>query len=807
MVIPLIALPLLAVGVLAYLGLWQKSEQQSQIQVENHVANLADDFNNRIRDARLILESLANDSLLKEYLLTEDEEDRYALMQRPMLRNMAGYQSANPDLYEIRLLLPDGFEELRMTSRALVNRHEDESQSGFFIAATNQLDNPEPFIGINPDNNQPALFVSKAIFLRNNVTESFNSQPRLRGILSITQQTGRIADGQLPPPWEAGRVMLTDRLGAAVIPKGEQSAAPASTVHFEPGSFTTATWHQITVAGTQSVHFALQLSNDLYLHTLLPEARIQESARQIGALVLYVIGLALLIAIPLLLFLLHHQILKPIGLLSHALNNLGKRQNRVQVTQVGNDEIGELCRSFNRMSIDLFESNERIRNLAFIDSLTGLPNRVLFRRNLERAIANSKREQKLLGLLFLDLDNFKHVNDTMGHPVGDRLLSNVAERLMQNTRASDLMGRIDIDDLSANFSRLGGDEFTVLLPHLENSLQAAQVAERIIGAFSQPVTIDKHQIYVGCSIGIAIMPDDANGAEELITNADVAMYQAKKSGKNRYHFFSQSIGEQNKERAKIEQRLHHAVEACNFTLYYQPIVDSLSHRVSSYEALIRWSDERLGPVAPDRFIHIAEENGLIVPIGAWVMNEACRQLKEWHEQGHTQLRMGINLSVVQLCRPDIVQEISNDLLKHGLTGRDIYIELTETAIIQGENQVLENLQKLRTMAIEVALDDFGTGYSSLSYLKNLPIDILKIDRSFISALGEDNNCIILSAIITMAHALGLKVIAEGVETDTDLMFVTKEGCDMVQGFLFSRPVPADKAIALQDASSAISKCI
>ena len=795
-VIPLIALPLISVGVLAYLQLWRSSDEQSRIQIRTYLEQRAEIYQTQVRSAHFALKSLANDALLKDYLLTEDEGDRYALMQRPMLSKFASIQTANPDFQEIRLLLPDGFEELRMINRNPLNITEEEANSPFFASIPPASVDHSEWVGTNPDTGLIALVVSLPIWLHNNSREAFTTEPKLRGVLSITQDIDKIIAPELPSPWREGLLLLSDnqqnlhtRLPSS-NPLAEDPKVLAN-LHSQPRN----QWNNVLINDIAALHLSIPLNQALRLHTLLPERSVLAASNKVGVIVLVMTGIALLISIPLLLLLLRRQFLTPIATLNRALLSLSARQDRLQLTKSSNDEIGDLVSSFNRMSIELYESNQKIRNLAFLDALTGLPNRVLFRRNLKQAMASADRSGKLLALLFLDVDNFKQVNDTMGHPIGDQLLKQITQRLQKNLRDDDQTGLIDHQDQDANFSRLGGDEFTILLPHLDAPHQAGVVAERIIASISEPFHVDQHQIYVGASIGIAFWPDDGVSAEQLITHADLAMYQAKNLGKNNFQYFSQSIGKLAKDQSRIVQRLRRATEMADFSLVYQPIINTLPQQVLSFEALIRWDDETLGRVPPDLFIPIAEENGLIIPISRWVLNETCLQIREWIDAGYSDVLVGINMSGIHLSQPGVVVEMQSCLQRYSLPPASIYIELTETAIIEGKELVIENLNLLRALGIQIALDDFGTGYSSLSYLRNLPIDVLKIDGSFIQDLGDGNNSVILSAIITMAHALGLKVIAEGVELETDLQFLNQRGSDMVQGYLFSQPLTPAAAIA------------
>jgi predicted signal transduction protein with EAL and GGDEF domain len=354
----------------------------------------------------------------------------------------------------------------------------------------------------------------------------------------------------------------------------------------------------------------------------------------------------------------------------------------------------------------------------------------------------------------------------------------------------------ELQDERSNCSRLGGDEFTILLPHLRAPYQAGLVAERIMDAMNRPIPINEHTVYVSASIGIALWSNDTKDAEELIIFADQAMSEAKKSGKNNYCYYSPAISRQTKERARIEQRLYQATERGNFHIHYQPIVDSMNLKIQSYEALIRWNDEELGNMPPDQFIHIAEENGLIMRIGSWVITNVCSQIHHWRKEGYKDFRVGINLSALQVNNVDIVKEIEASVKHYDIPYNSLYVELTESSVIKGDERVLTNLRKLRDIGIQVALDDFGTGYSSLGYLRTLPIDILKIDRAFIKDLHEGNNSIILSAVVTMAHALHLKVIVEGIEEHDQLEYLPQESSVLIQGYLFSPPKPAEEAIQL-----------
>ncbi len=420
---------------------------------------------------------------------------------------------------------------------------------------------------------------------------------------------------------------------------------------------------------------------------------------------------------------------------------------------------------------------------AYHDLLTGLPNRALFKDRLGQAMVYAKRHGQTMATLFLDMDHFKVVNDTLGHLVGDGLLQALAQRLRECLREGDTL------------SRIGGDEFMLLLPHIRTRDNAAYIAQKILHSLKQPFNIDGHELYAGLSIGIAIFPDDGDSIETLIKHADIAMYHAKDHGRNDYKFFTQDLHKSFTGRLAIENEMRHALERREFEVFYQPQVAVQSQRVRGMEALIRWNHPQRGLVAPTDFIPIAEESGLITPISEWVMSAACRQARLWRDADMPPITMAINLSARQIEHPQFVEKFLQCLHKHMPDGNGIEIEITESTLMRDMDGAVGKLRKLADMGIEISIDDFGTGYSSLSYLKKLPINTIKIDRSFIHDLtGHMNNgSTIVAGIAAMAKGLKLKVVAEGVETQEQLDYLQTLGCDTYQGFFFSRAVNAEAA--------------
>jgi diguanylate cyclase (GGDEF)-like protein/PAS domain S-box-containing protein len=424
---------------------------------------------------------------------------------------------------------------------------------------------------------------------------------------------------------------------------------------------------------------------------------------------------------------------------------------------------------------------EEILHASQHDSLTGLPNRLLLNDRLGQAIALAQRHKGRIAVVFLDLDGFKHINDSLGHLIGDKLLQSVAGRLQQQIRTPDTV------------SRQGGDEFVLLLQEVEMQEDAAITARRVLKAISQPHSIDQHDLFVTASVGISMYPDDGLDAETLLKNADTAMYQAKESGRQCYRFFKPVMNTHAVERQLVEEDLRRALERDEFSLHYQPKIDLGTGAITGVEALLRWTHPTRGNVPPLSFIRVAEDSGLILPIGAWVLREACAQARAWIDQGLPPTTMAVNVSAVQFRDEHFLESIFAALAETGLDPGSLELELTESALMKQPEVAASILKTLRNEGVVVSVDDFGTGYSSLSYLKKLPLDILKIDQSFVHHLSENSDdAAITTAIISMGQSLNLRIIAEGVETAEDLAFLKAHGCDEVQGFYFSRPVPAEQ---------------
>ncbi len=466
-------------------------------------------------------------------------------------------------------------------------------------------------------------------------------------------------------------------------------------------------------------------------------------------------------------------IARPIAALDRAARAL-EDGSRTEVAVEGRDEIGRLAESFNRMSAGIVEREHRITHLALHDTLTGLPNRNFFRQSLDQAMTRSARSGESVVVLSLDLDGFKGVNDTLGHPVGDALLRMVGTMLTE--RVTDGL-----------ISRLGGDEFAIILSGSVDPARPGVLAQAIIDMLRAPLVVDGHPVMIATSIGIAIGPADGADADHLLKHADLALYRAKQDGRGVYRFFEPALDAAARARRQLELDLRRGLHDGEFALHFQPIFDLKAQRIGGFEALLRWHHPTRGFVSPVEFIPVAEETGLIIGLGEWVIHEACRQAVNWPDH----VRVAVNVSAIQFRNDGLKAIVLQALTRSGLAPQRLEIEITESVFLDGEGPVVSLLHSLRAMGIRIALDDFGTGYSSLSYLRSFPFDKLKIDRSFVIAVAQDPSAAaIVRAILDLAAALGMDTTAEGVEDEDQLARLRGQGCGSIQGYLFSRPVAA-----------------
>ena len=802
LVIPLIVMPMLVMGWIAYSELNEKSKQKAFAEMHAAIDHLAGHLGLEVETAISNINLFANHILLKKYVLTSDEEERYTLLQTPALRVLASFQEAFPNYYEIRILLTDGYEDLRRTSLPIENLTEEEEQSPLFMAMQQTGDTVSSLISRNPDNGELALFVGKPLILRDPAVDPTGTKRTLRGYLALTigldELVSHVSSNVIG---KSGYLLATDQQGNTLIRPGAvavDKTVPRDTLN-NIARHSSGGKPLKTILNDQTSYVTgIALLENLHLLAVLPEREITEIRNKLAATVIAIMLTSIVVTSGALFLVLQRLVIGPIHRLGVLSREIGRGNLDIESGLSANDEIGTLGTAFEAMAGSLRKSDEQIRYVAYHDTLTGLPNRAMFQDYLNQVIAQARRNRRQVALLFLDIDDFKRINDTLGHESGDLLLQQISERLANCLRGTDYIARLGGPDMPEEFlARLGGDEFIILLPDISDQHAPGILAHRLIETLSQPFFISDHEFHIGASIGITLFPADGEQGHELIKNADMAMYHAKELGKNNYQYYLQSMNELAHERLSLENKLRRALEDNQLCLHYQPQVDAASGRIVGAEALLRWLDPDQGLIPPGAFIPVAENSGLILPIGEWVIKEACRQAKTWQNAGLEKIVVSVNVSGVQFARQSVPDVIHAALTESGLPPEYLETEITESVIMDQPERAIEQLSAMKDLGVNIALDDFGTGYSSFSYLHRFPIDTLKIDRSFIADICKQaEHAEIVAAIIAMSHILKLRVVAEGIEEEEQLRLLTDRDCDVVQGYLLSRPLPADEMTQL-----------
>jgi diguanylate cyclase (GGDEF)-like protein len=810
LLVPLIVMSLLVLGWFAYIELRETSEQRVFGEMRASLDHLRAHMKTEVETARGNIELLANQTMVKKYILTNDETERFTLFQPPLLRLFSDYQKAFPEYYEIRLFLPDGYEDARQTQPYIENLTEEEGSSTLFHAMQSAGDQVYATVYRNPDNQRISLFIGKPLILIDRAVDPIGIVPSLRGYISLTIDMSEIEsyirEGTIS---NSGYLFATNKTGNVIFESSKRplhdvvsTALTNSALSSEELSFPL----MISLDGEKVFLMGSPLSPDLNVFAVLPENELRTISYKLGLVVAAITLVTILVMTLFMMITMEYQIIRPIHRLRSFASELGRGNWAIEVSGVNtSDEIGELTTAFKEMACNLQQSDERVRFLAYHDSLTGLPNRAMFKEYVDRSIAHAKRNQQLLAILFLDVDNFKKVNDTLGHHAGDLLLQEVSDRLTKILRGDDYVtrGRTQ-DDADKILARVGGDEFIILLSDIHNPHAAGPVAQRLVDTLAKPIYVSGQKCHVSASIGMTIYPIDGRDTNELIKNADIAMYHAKAMGKNNYQYFANSMNVETIERLELEGRLRNALEQDHLELYYQPQVHSVTREIVGLEALLRWRDPEHGLILPNDFIAVAETSGLILPIGEWVLHQACRQARTWQEAGLTLPGISVNISSIQFARQDVPAIVQEALTKSQLDPRCLELEITESAIMSDPENTVKMLNAIKVLGVNIALDDFGTSYSSLSNLRRFPIDTLKIDRSFIHEIDEKPaDAELIAAIAAMAHTLGLRVIVEGIEKESHLGVVVERQCDVIQGFLFSRPLPANEIAQLLGKSQLI----
>ncbi|WP_295392459.1 EAL domain-containing protein [uncultured Thiodictyon sp.] len=791
--VPLVAGPVLALGWLSYHGLSEDLEEIVERDLDGTLEAVTAGLHELVETARTNSTLFAAAAPVERYARNTDEQERTDLLQAPLLKLFYQYRDAYPEYREIRFLRPDGTPEVRVAAPGLPDRQPAGASDPGFAAVSAD---PQPVSLSLAPHDDGTLRVYRRIALADNFLTRADTSLRTRGYLALRVSLDPIyarlrarpfgIAGQLILALPDGEVLFDSsntwtgqRLPPELLTQSVRSD-PANKRDADPQTWTAGHWL-----------FKVRLIPPGVLAlAALPEDTLTAPLNRVGLTTLALTALAVLLLIAVLGTWLWRLVLRPLALLRDAAGRIGAGALRTPIPIDSRDEIGALAAAVRAMDADLAQRREEIERLAFHDPLTGLPNRRLISELLTTRIAAVAHEGRRLAVLFLDLDNFKQINDGLGHGSGDALLLSLAGRL-EGIAASSAA--------EVHVGRFGGDEFLIVADRLSGPEQAADLAQRILTATAEPFDLGDTQYIVTASIGIALHPQDASDADNLIRCADLAMYGAKARGRNALHFFSADLDSRVAARLQMENQLRLALMRHEISLHYQPIVDLKSGRPAAFEALLRWDSETLGAVPPERFIPLAEETGLIREIGCWVLGEVCRQIVAWRRAGLVTVPVAVNVSATQLQRDCLARPVRALLAEHQLSPDDLQIEVTESVLMEQTLRDTGRLQALHALGLAIHIDDFGTGYSSLAYLQRLAVDCIKIDQGFIARLCvPDRDATLVTAMIGLAHALHLHVVAEGIETQEQLDALRALGCDLGQGYLFARPAPAAVAALLLD---------
>ena len=802
LILPLAIIPLLLLGWISYTQITTNNKKIILDEMNSSFKQIQSNYKLHIQTAKSNINLFSSHNTVSQYAVTDDPETRLSLMQIPLMDQFHKNNESFPGYYEFRFILPDGYEDTRWTNTRIKNITENENNNILFKNMDSFEDNIFYSIFKNDDISQPALWISKRIKIRDRTFDPITKKPKLRGYLVITSNLNFISKSisNLRIGKNGFFIIINDE-GKLIVSPDSISDKNFNNKTYSKLDFGSENWEKIKKPSFQSKYIIKNnvkyivnseiLDEKLFLVAILPDKEFQSGSQTIKTAVSIITLTSILLSTLLIMFVIKHLLISPINILNKATKEISLGQLDTNIDIKSNDEIGELANSFNEMTLNLKESNEQVKYLAYHDSLTGLPNRLMFKEYLEPILARAKRNDEIFAILFLDLDDFKRVNDSLGHKAGDILLQNIALKLTRCVRDEDFISHRDSNtDFASNIvARLGGDEFIILLSDIGRPYEASIVAERILLEFKKSETIENHELHVSSSIGISVYPNDGDTPDVLIKNADLAMYHAKESGKNIYRNFSESLNKSAKIRLSMENKLHKAIENGDFILHYQPQINLNTNKIYGIEALIRWNDPEQGMIPPNDFIYLAEENGLILEITEWVLYESCRQNKEWQDAGLPPITVSSNISGIDVSRRDLYSLVQKTLTTTKLNPEYLEIELTESVMMSSGTDVVGVLNKIHETGVSIALDDFGTGYSALNYLLRFPIQTLKIDRSFIIDIEHNNTkSSLTSSIINMAHTLDLKVIAEGIEKEEQLNILKNHKCDIIQGYYFSKPV-------------------
>ncbi len=792
-IIPLVLIQMLTLGWVAYDHLESISQQrtlnQNKVLLDQIVTNLQSEIDSVVAHTHTV----SHFGLLQRYLLTTDQDTKYTLLYPSLLELFLNFQKTFSNYHAIHLFEPDGTEDIRSTLAIPADSYDKEIKFQLELFKKNKRPISITF-SKNLIKGKHIMFVSKRLELGDASYLESSLEKQIGGYLLISMSLSALTQNLNIDDSNQGYLFFTNQKGEILHHQQDTKLKQhlPSHVFFElMNKQTHLNPHLVEIFDEPSYVISQKVYEGLFAFSALPQQILHDLGNHLAWIVASITLLGILLTGATLYYLMNWILVMPISQLNDATNliSTGNLTGRFNVKASG--EIGELAHSFKHMCTALSTSRKKIQQIAYLDSLTGLPNRRMMDEYLDQLLDFCKNKKKCMALLLLDLDNFKWVNDSLGHQTGDELLKLVTKRLLKCLR-NDCLFRDGlptvIEDRTDFMARLGGDEFVIFLSGMADMKSTANVAQRMINQLSEPFNINKQEFFITVSIGMSLYPSDTEDKNTLFKNADLALYKAKEEGKSTYRVYTPALNEKISNQVSIEQKVRGALRRDELKLHFQPILELSTHTVVGFEALLRWKNKD-ALMAPELFIPIMEETGVIIPVGEWILKQVCEELEKLMSCSSVVPFIAINISSVQLLRSNYLQMLKRVTQSYSIDLKHLHLEITESRFMDLDSKAIKTLQDIRKLGIVISLDDFGTGYSSLARLKNLPIDTLKVDRSFIRNICKSNSqdAAIVSAIICMGHSLELSVLIEGVENYSQLKLVRNMGCDFVQGFLIGKP--------------------
>lgn len=800
--LPLVLLPCFALAWFAYNYVEKNAILDREDYVNAYLKQSAISAEHRINMAKANIQYLSESPILVDFL-TVNERYRSRTLHPILMKRLVQFRHNYPQYNEIRIVGRSGLIEACLAAFEHCASLRPGTLDNLKSLPLNQSEKQYTFIVDAEESDKKYMLVSTPLWLSNPVRDPLLERRQFEGHLLLTMSLDYVFESlaDYKPRGESFLLLLNREnqvLKTKALPKLLGNGFTSSQLSdFSAGTDLGATFRNASIAGLNYFVRSVTIGNDMRLISATPKSEVTQSVQQMGIPIIVLISVVLGGTFLLIFWQVSQLIITPVKKLTASVKEVESDKTLSLSPLTSNNEIGELSRAFHRMAKSMLESQSKIQKLAYFDGLTGLPSRTSLNEQLQNYIEDSKSNNRLLAVYFIDVDNFKRINDCFGHEQGDFILKQVAQRLSHTMRLRRIKSVEEEDPtIEDSLFRLSGDEFVMVCTNLSEGEQIELINHRIIDAFKPPFNLANHEIYVCVSLGVAIYPDDGVTPQELLKHSDLAMYSAKAKGKNAFSYFhAEMIGDLNK-RFTMEQDIRRALSKDEFSVYYQPKFKLPERNIVGFEALIRWHHPKQGLVLPDAFIPIAEESELICQLGELTLNSVCKQLATWRAAGITGIPISVNVSLAQLVfgRAISADKLIELLNEYGLDPHLVEIEITESTFLQDEKSTIDFLRELRNHKISVALDDFGTGYSSLSYLCNLPINILKIDRLFLQNINDSKRSYdILKSILSMANALSLETVVEGLESASQLELVEKMGCTLAQGFHLCPPISSDKA--------------